>query len=330
MLCAATLSTITIVARWQLSPRPTILQGGPVLRLSSPSSLPVLPSPSQPSGRRDVPFEMKAQLSSRNVEGMRSDLLWRLAKVSAVCSAVGGWLSVSSPSFALRWKSLCGSVVCMLPSLFASAIATGYGTIAIAYGYGIAFMVHAVFFGVLSASPSSRLLSLVSGLYGFKVCILQAALRHQPSSMAQLLSPSLFERGVRMGTSNRLRPLHLGRNLSLVLLFSLPLLPVPSSLSVGVAVGALISLLGLVLQSVADAQKLRFRETYGSLALCRTGLWKFCRHPDLLGEVYIQIGFLVARVFLSISQHSVSATLLCPLAPATMIWFVVKLTRKLE
>lgn len=59
--------------------------------------------------------------------------------------------------------------------------------------------------------------------------------------------------------------------------------------------GLLISLLGLVLEAIADRQMRDFRQKNpGRSAINRTGLWKHSRHPNYLGEILMWWGVFLA------------------------------------
>jgi steroid 5-alpha reductase family enzyme len=65
-------------------------------------------------------------------------------------------------------------------------------------------------------------------------------------------------------------------------------------------VGAIISLLGVALELVADIQMQRFRNTNTDRkAIIRVGLWAYSRHPNYLGEITFWWGlFLMAIVLM--------------------------------
>ncbi len=55
--------------------------------------------------------------------------------------------------------------------------------------------------------------------------------------------------------------------------------------------GLLISLLGVILETVADHQMHTFRQrNFGRAAIIREGLWKYSRHPNYLGEILMWWG----------------------------------------
>lgn len=69
--------------------------------------------------------------------------------------------------------------------------------------------------------------------------------------------------------------------------------------------------LGFAVETLADAQKRRYRETHGSEGFITTGLWRFSRHPNYLGEIILWAGVaLLALPALSGWQY---VTLISPL-----------------
>lgn len=56
-------------------------------------------------------------------------------------------------------------------------------------------------------------------------------------------------------------------------------------------VGIILQCIGLLLESIADAQKANFKRVKGNRYLwCNTGLWNFSTHPNYLGEVLFWVG----------------------------------------
>ncbi|MBQ4049970.1 MAG: DUF1295 domain-containing protein [Clostridia bacterium] len=64
----------------------------------------------------------------------------------------------------------------------------------------------------------------------------------------------------------------------------------------GVAVGALISVCAFTWQGIADVQMHRFRKLKKK-GFNRSGLWKYSRHPNYLGEICMWWGMAIACVF---------------------------------
>lgn len=54
--------------------------------------------------------------------------------------------------------------------------------------------------------------------------------------------------------------------------------------------GVVLYAIGLVIETVSDAQKYRFRITHDGKAICNTGLFAVSRHPNYFAEIIIQFG----------------------------------------
>lgn len=62
-----------------------------------------------------------------------------------------------------------------------------------------------------------------------------------------------------------------------------------------IAVGLALEWVGLILEAVADQQKFNYKATEeGKTKWCSKGLYKFCRHPNYLGEIMFWVGLYVA------------------------------------
>ncbi|KAA1189501.1 DUF1295 domain-containing protein [Pseudohalioglobus sediminis] len=75
-------------------------------------------------------------------------------------------------------------------------------------------------------------------------------------------------------------------------------------------VGAGLWLSGFVIEVVADAQKRRLRRKHGSGQFICTGLWRYSRHPNYLGEIMLWSG--VAMLALPALQGWQLVTLVSP------------------
>ncbi|MBQ8685524.1 MAG: DUF1295 domain-containing protein [Clostridia bacterium] len=64
----------------------------------------------------------------------------------------------------------------------------------------------------------------------------------------------------------------------------------------GVTIGVLLSVCAVVLQGASDIQMQRFRKQKTG-GFIRTGLWKYARHPNYLGEILMWWGVAIASVF---------------------------------
>lgn len=84
-----------------------------------------------------------------------------------------------------------------------------------------------------------------------------------------------------------------------------------SGVTTWVIVGAVILLIGLVLESVADAQKQQAKHTDGSRWV-QTGLFARTRHPNYLGEILVQLGVIIAGIGAASNWYGYAAGFLAP------------------
>ncbi|KAL2755028.1 hypothetical protein ACRALDRAFT_2107240 [Sodiomyces alcalophilus JCM 7366] len=94
--------------------------------------------------------------------------------------------------------------------------------------------------------------------------------------------------------------------------------------------GVVLYTVGLVIESVSDAQKYRFHARHqGRETVCDTGLFYLSRHPNYFGEILIQFSiYMVAisaadtRYVSNQASHALYATILGPVVLTTLILFV--------
>ncbi len=86
-----------------------------------------------------------------------------------------------------------------------------------------------------------------------------------------------------------------------------------------VVLGALIALLGISIEAIADRQKSNFKSNpeYGQ-KLCRVGLWSISRHPNYLGEIVTWIGIGIVPL----QMHLGALGLISPLFITLLLYFV--------
>ena len=88
------------------------------------------------------------------------------------------------------------------------------------------------------------------------------------------------------------------------------------------ATGFLIWSTGLIIESIADIQKYRFSiNTKPHDPWIATGLWKYSRHPNYLGEIMVWVG-MYALVFESLSTMGRLVGLVSPLFIIILLLFV--------
>lgn len=81
--------------------------------------------------------------------------------------------------------------------------------------------------------------------------------------------------------------------------------------------GAVVALVGLAIETVADAQLDRFKATGANAGLCVTGLWAWCRHPNYFGEILFWWG-----VWIIVAPVAELWTVLSPLLITALIRWV--------
>lgn len=88
-------------------------------------------------------------------------------------------------------------------------------------------------------------------------------------------------------------------------------------------VGVGIWFFALLMENVADFQLDQFRRNPRGQGVCRTGLWKFSRHPNYFFEFVIWVGY---AVFAWPSASNVVEYGVLLLVPLTAYWFLVHFT----
>jgi steroid 5-alpha reductase family enzyme len=84
-----------------------------------------------------------------------------------------------------------------------------------------------------------------------------------------------------------------------------------SGVTTWVIIGAVVLLIGLVFEAVADAQKQKAKHADGSRWV-ETGLFARTRHPNYLGEILVQIGVIIAGVGAASNWYGYAAGFLAP------------------
>lgn len=93
-------------------------------------------------------------------------------------------------------------------------------------------------------------------------------------------------------------------------------------LKVPAVAGALISLFGLTIEAVADAQKFRFKQKPANKdRWIAEGLWKYSRHPNYFGEILVWAGiYIYCFGYISAAQRWIG--LISPVVITFMLLFV--------
>ena len=302
------------VAALALVPPPLVVQPPPLLQ--PPLLQPTMLQPTM----RPIMARFAPPLHMSAAEGASKK--GRLLPLAAAAALTAASFSVAAPSKTIAARVLAGTTVSVLPGLVDPHLA-------VSFGYGASMLWCAILF---ANQPVARLLALPYALYGLKVCIFQAARDMDTEYVARALAPS--RKKSPRGLQSWVKRLPLVASVSVLLsCFCLPL-HAASAAGVGarrgVACGALIALGGLLLQTVADFQKFRFKTRFGADSLMRFGLFAYSRHPNYLGEVIFQLGVLLGGVSAAASLRSACAAWLSALAPLAFIGIMFGATERLE
>ena len=89
-----------------------------------------------------------------------------------------------------------------------------------------------------------------------------------------------------------------------------------------IMIGAVIWLAGIIIETIADAQKYKFKQnTKNKDKFIQEGLWKYSRHPNYFGEILCWIGIYI-YVFLSLTTTQKIIGLISPLFIIMLLLFV--------
>lgn len=192
---------------------------------------------------------------------------------------------------------------------------------AILLSFGIALAVNGAFFAVAAARRTDTVTDLSYSLtFAVLAVVLAFTGAAKPAQLvasllvivwALRLGAYLFRRILRMKVDHRFdgmrdEPLRFARFWLLqAITVAVVMLPVsyfldrdhPSGLGVWSIAGAIVWLVGLLVEAVADAQKAAFRakgENRGRFVA--TGLWRYSRHPNYFGEMLVWWGLFVYAV----------------------------------
>jgi steroid 5-alpha reductase family enzyme len=192
---------------------------------------------------------------------------------------------------------------------------------AILVSFGVAFAVNGAFFAVAAARKTDVVTDLSYSLtFALLAVVLLFAGAAKPAQLvasllvvvwAARLGAYLFRRILRMKVDHRFdgmreHPLRFARFWLLQsITVAVVMLPVsyllgrdhPPGLGLWSIAGAALWLAGLLVETVADAQKAAFKakeENRGRFVA--TGLWRYSRHPNYFGEMLVWWGLFVSTV----------------------------------
>ena len=255
----------------------------------------------------------------------------RIVKAAFFAGLTAAAVAKDAPPAATLARVVGGSIVCVLPGAFDTHLA-------VSYGYGASLAWQAALIGApLGGSLAGRWVAGAYALYGLKVCVFQGLRDASVDYVEKVLAPSrakAVSSGRKQSVVSR-APFVLSVGL-LLSTFAFPLSAAcggaiaSSTRAAGVTCGGAVAMAGLLLQTVADFQKLAFKRTdagfIGAPMLGR-GVWRFSRHPNYLGEVVFHAGVLVAGLS---GSRSLAAAWLSVLAPTVFMSIMLSTTRGLE
>ena len=195
-----------------------------------------------------------------------------------------------------------------------------YGFLDVAWSYGVAIL--APLFAFFSPGPAARkwLLAAIGMAWSMRLgtYVLRRVLRHHPDE-----DPRYEKLRQRWHGPGKFL-LFFEVQAVMVALFALPFLyasfdasPVVSPLTIA---GALISLLSLCGEGLADLEMQRFKADPANKAqVCQRGLWRYSRHPNYFFESIVWWGFFLA----ALPSPYGWATIICPLL---MLYFLFQVT----
>lgn len=90
----------------------------------------------------------------------------------------------------------------------------------------------------------------------------------------------------------------------------------------GMVIGTIIWILGMLIESVADIQKFKFKKVKTNKnKWIETGVWKYSRHPNYLGEILCWLGIYIFT-FGSLEGYEIVIASLSPLTISVLLIFI--------
>merc|ERR1712196_606384 len=83
-------------------------------------------------------------------------------------------------------------------------------------------------------------------------------------------------------------------------------------------VGTCLAFVGLAVEIVADEQKQRFKELHAETFVC-TGLYKFSRHPNYMGEIIFHVGIYMGGMAAYQASSAVAMGLVAGISQFAMV-----------
>jgi len=188
------------------------------------------------------------------------------------------------------------------------------------YGYGISMVLVNAAVMAWRPTPAALLIGGLGVLYGLRLTwFVYARYRSQGYSATRA-------KGERANSSVPL-PLRLFMWVScgwLMTFLAMPAWVVATGpISAGVLAGGALMLAGLVLESVADAQK-QTAKAVNPATFVTAGLYSRLRHPNYLGEIIFQAGLIVAAAAAATGGWSLAAGIPGPLYIVILMYYAAR------
>ena len=261
----------------------------------------------------------QAKLEREEAERRRGELRAALRLGGAPILLVTSALLTGAPPGSDLLRVFTGSILCAAPGLVKKRFT-------LRYGYASSLVLQAALCVPQARTISARAMVLAYALSGLKNLAYHAARDVSPMYAVRVVAPTATEEALQRGTlARRARFTVLASFVISALYF--PLYASTQHPSPLVLVGAIVAMLSMAAQTVADIQKWRAKAARGADALCREGLWAYSRHPNYLAELTFLCGALFGGLC---GARSLSTALLVTLGPAACAARVMQATRELE
>lgn len=210
---------------------------------------------------------------------------------------------------------------------------------------GVSLLIQAIFFAFAATLKTDKVTDLSYGLTFVMIALILLA-RGDPSMPSELVLAAMVTAwGVRLSGYLLYRIIHMGRDVRFdgiresfwpffkfwlgqgvaVWVIMLPVtiwFAAPGPWTVWMSLGSAIWAIGLVIETVADAQKFAAKtRPGGSGRWMTTGLWKYSRHPNYFGELLCWWG-----VFLYVAGAYTGWAWAGIIGPLAITWILLRVT----
>lgn len=192
------------------------------------------------------------------------------------------------------------------------------------YGYALSAIGNGLLIFTLRPSVAAGLLATVAILYGIRMSVFIWRRNQSASFAPQVADGNARDQAMPLGVKVMLW--HLCTWLFAYHLMAVYFVAERGELTIGVLIGALVMLVGVVLEAVADAQKQGVKQR-DAQALATVGLYRRIRHPNYLGEILMQLGLMVAGLSVVANWQELA---MVSLAPGYLIILMLLEARRLD